>query len=72
MKKALITLVLALLLAACSDSARDLYDSAQFEEKQRNYEHAAELYEEIIQKYPASDYAPLSKERLNKIKGTAQ
>jgi len=75
MKHLIRAFVLALMLAvlfACTEGARQLYETAGFEEKQKNYEHAAEIYEEIIQKYPASEYTPKAKERLEKIRGTGQ
>jgi TolA-binding protein len=56
-------------LYGCSDKAAELYDIAQFEEKQKNNKHAEELYEEIIKKYPDSEYAKKAKERLSKLKG---
>lgn len=49
----------------------ELYDTAQFEELQKNKKHAAELYEEIIKKYPDSEYAKKAKERLSKLKEEA-
>lgn len=53
----------------CSDKAAELYDIAQFEERQKNNKHAEELYEEIIKKYPDSEYAKKAKEQLPKLKG---
>lgn len=67
----IITVTLALLIA-CSDAARGLYDSAQFEEKQGNLPHAIQLYEEIVNKYPASDITPDAKKRIEKLKGSTQ
>lgn len=67
-------IVLALLmvffvaLSGCSDKEAGLYDIAQFEELQKNKKHATELYEEIIKKYPDSEYAKKAKERLVKLK----
>ncbi len=55
-------------MSGCSDKAAGLYDIAQFEELQKNKKHAAELYEEIIKKYPHSEYAKKAKERLSKLK----
>ncbi len=55
-------------LYGCSDKAAGLYDIAQFEELQKNKKHAAELYEEIIKKYPRSEYAKKAKEQLSKLK----
>jgi outer membrane protein assembly factor BamD (BamD/ComL family) len=60
---------LLLVTLACAEGARQMYDSAQFEEKQRNYEHAAQIYEQMIEKYPASEFTPKAKERLDHIRG---
>jgi len=63
-------ILLALVISGCSgNKAAELYDTAQFEEKQNNNEHAAKLYEEILKKYPDSDFAKKAGERLSKIKG---
>ena len=56
-------------LCGCSDKAAEIYDIAQFEEKQKNNKHAAELYEDIIKKYPDSEYAKKAKQRLIEIDG---
>ena len=34
---------------------------------QNNREHATKLYQEIIEKYPESDYAKRAKERLSAL-----
>ncbi|MBW2196195.1 MAG: hypothetical protein JRF37_11860 [Deltaproteobacteria bacterium] len=53
----------------CSGSTpEDLFDTAKLEELQDNHEHARELYQQIIEKYPESEYAKQSKERLTKMK----
>lgn len=52
------------LLAGCGDNARDLYETAQFEEKQFNKPHAAKLYRQIVEQYPNSSYASQAKNRL--------
>ncbi|AAR33713.1 lipoprotein [Geobacter sulfurreducens] len=58
-----------LTLAACSGKGvQELYDTAQFEEKQHNLEHATKLYEEIVAKHPQSELAARAKERLEAIK----
>jgi outer membrane protein assembly factor BamD (BamD/ComL family) len=62
--------VLALLLAAtgCSgDGGQRLYETAQFEEKQNNADHAAKLYQEIVAKHPDSPYAAKAAERLAQL-----
>ncbi len=64
-------LMLALLVSAatllnCSgNKAAELYDTAQFEEKQNNKEHAIQLYKEIMEKYPDSPYAGNAAERIS-------
>lgn len=61
--------VFAFCLSGCSgNSASELFETAKFEELQNNKEHATQLYEEIIKKYPDSDFAKKAKERLSQAK----
>jgi TolA-binding protein len=63
--------VFSLLFCACADAeqrAQELYELAVFEEKQFNKEHATELYEEILQKYPETEVAQKARDNLKKIK----
>lgn len=53
---------------ACTDNAKSMYENAQFEELQNNPRHAAELYGEILEKYPESEYAVKARERLETIR----
>lgn len=63
-----ITIFLIIFLFACSGSgAKDLYETAQFEELQTNYPHAIELYEEIVKDHPKSEFAKKAKDRLKAI-----
>jgi hypothetical protein len=56
-------------LAACSgDQGKQQLETAQFEEKQNNREHAVKLYEEVISKYAGSPNAKIATERLNALK----
>jgi len=59
--------LLLLLLAACSDKAKDLFDTAQLEEKQNNRLHATKLYRQIVEEYPSSPYAKQAKTRLAEL-----
>jgi outer membrane protein assembly factor BamD (BamD/ComL family) len=58
---------LLLLLVGCGDKAKDLYDTAQLEEKQNNRPHATKLYRQIVEKYPDSPYANQAKARLTEL-----
>ncbi len=62
---AVFALSCAALFAACSgESAQDLLETAQFEERQMNRAHAKQLYEDLIRRYPSSPEAHTAKERL--------
>ena len=62
-------ILLAFGLAGCSgESAKDLYDTAQLEELQKNRDHAIQLYEEILQNHPESEYAKKAEQRLTAIR----
>ncbi len=62
-------LTLALALAGCSgESARELFETAQLEERQNALDHAIKLYREVVEKHPESEYAPKAKERLSALK----
>jgi TolA-binding protein len=58
-----------LALSGCNGSKADeLLETAQFEEKQNNRDHARQLYEEILRGYPQSEAARKAQERLDRIK----
>lgn len=61
---------MTLLLAGCSGEKRsaELLDTARFEEKQTNREHAVKLYEEIVVKYPGTQAAASAKARLDELR----
>jgi TolA-binding protein len=58
---------LLLLLIGCGDNAKDLYDTAQLEEKQNNRPHATKLYRRIVEEYPNSPHAKQAKTRLAEL-----
>jgi hypothetical protein len=58
---------LLLLLVGCGDKAKDLFDTAQLEEKQNNRPHATKLYRQIVEKYPDSPYTNQAKTRLAEL-----
>jgi len=66
-------LLFAFALPGCSgDKAEELYNTAGFEELQNNKEHALKLYEEIVEKYPESQYAQKAEERIQEIKRSSK
>ncbi len=65
----LLTLMVAFAVGGCTgDRAKELFETAKFEELQNNREHALELYQEIVKKYPKSEYAKKAEERLKEMK----
>ncbi len=66
----ILMLVFAVALSACSGgNAKELFETAKFEELQNNKEHAKELYEEVVKKYPKTEYAKQAEERLKALGG---
>jgi hypothetical protein len=68
MSRLFLACCLATLLAGCGDKAKDLYETAQLEEKQFNKPHATELYRQIVEQYPNSPYASQVNNRLAELK----
>ena len=60
-------MVLLGLLGCAGDKSQELFDTAQFEEKQNNKEHAQKLYKEIVAKYPKSPVAKQAEARLSAL-----
>lgn len=67
MKRWIIMICMASLVGCTGDKGKELFDTAQFEEKQHNTEHARQLYEEIVKKYPGTQFATNASERLQAI-----
>jgi outer membrane protein assembly factor BamD (BamD/ComL family) len=67
MKQTILVLMMVVVLtvAGCTgNNAGELFETAEFEELQKNNTHAAELYKEILEKHPDSKYAGKARERL--------
>ena len=47
--------------------AQELFETAELEELQNNQDHARQLYQEIIRKFPDSEYAKNAEERLSRL-----
>ena len=60
----LFALCCILLLSCSGDKARDLLETAEFEERQMNLPHAKQLYEDVIRLYPTSKEAATARTRL--------
>ncbi|MDF0650736.1 MAG: hypothetical protein P0121_04590 [Nitrospira sp.] len=57
--------VLCLVLLGCSDQkAKDLFETAAFEENQGNLPHAKQLYQELVNLYPSTKVAEIARARL--------
>lgn len=66
----IITFLAAIILTGCTSGDRKaaaLLDTAMFEEKQNNFEHASALYVEIIKNHPESPAAKNAAERLTDL-----
>lgn len=61
-------ITLTVMFSACSgQKAEEIYETAQFEELQKNTVHAKQLYQEIMEKYPGTEYAVKASERLKAL-----
>ncbi len=61
-------ITLTVMFSACSGKkAEEIYETAQFEELQKNTVHAKQLYQEITEKYPDTEYAVKASERLKAL-----
>ena len=57
--------VFCIALAACTgDQAKELFETAELEERQHNVAHAKQLYEDLIRLYPSSPQAETARARL--------
>lgn len=64
LRTSLCVLLLSLTFACSGDKARELLETAEFEERQMNLPHATQLYEDVIRLYPASKEADTARARL--------
>lgn len=64
---ALILSLVVLLPSCAGNKDKELFDTAKFEELQKNPDHARQLYEEITIKYPNSRYAGMARQRLREL-----
>ena len=63
----MVGLFFVLMVGCGGESPESLFGTAQFEEKQTNFTHAKELYEQIIREHPDSEWAKKAKERFKAL-----
>ncbi len=68
LKTAILGGLLIWTLQGCGEDPQQLFDTAQFEEQQRNMPHAQELYERIIRDHSDSPVAAQAQERLKALR----
>jgi len=61
-------ILLPLIVLGCGNEAKDRFETAKFEELQNNHKHAVQIYEEIVENYPDSEYSSKARERLSELK----
>jgi len=66
-RRILCALGCVLLLSCSGDKAKELLETAAFEERQMNLPHAKQLYEDIVRLYPASKEADMARARLAQL-----
>jgi len=71
MRRFFVLFLLAAIFSGCGDRAAELYETARFEEQQFNAGHAAQLYREILEKYPTSPQATEARARLQALQSQA-
>lgn len=67
LRTSLWVLLLSMTFACSGDKAKELFETAEFEERQMNLPHAKQLYEEVIRQYPSSKEAEMARTRLSAI-----
>jgi len=69
----ILTMFAALMIGGCSgENAKEIFETAQLEELQKNHAHAKELYRKLIQKHPESAYAAKAREKLDALNRAGQ
>ncbi|MDO9119328.1 MAG: hypothetical protein Q7U39_15305 [Nitrospira sp.] len=63
----LCALCCSLLLSCSGDKAKELLETAEFEERQMNLPHAKQLYDDVIRLYPSSKQAEIARARLAQL-----
>ena len=67
MTRFLAAIFMVFIVACTGDKAKELIETAEFEERQMNIPHAKQLYEEVIRLYPSSQEAEKARSRLAQL-----
>jgi TolA-binding protein len=72
--RCVLLLVAGLLCFACSaeNKAAELFETAAFEEVQFNTDHAKELYQEIIERYPDTETARKARQAMERLSNKSE
>lgn len=63
----LCVVLLSMTLACSGDKAKELLETAEFEERQMNLPHAKQLYEDVIRLYPGSKESETARAHLAQL-----
>ena len=68
-RRVVLAVITGILFFSCSaeKKAEDIFEVAAFEEVQFNVDHARELYEEILKKYPDTETAVRAEQALERL-----
>lgn len=67
LRASLCILLLSVTFACSGDKAKELLETAEFEERQMNLPHAKQLFEDVIRLYPSSKQAEIARARLAQL-----
>lgn len=57
----------SIVLGCSGDKAKEMLETAEFEERQMNLPHAKQLYDDVIRLYPSSKQADIARARLAQL-----
>lgn len=64
----ILLVIAALGIFGCSgETDKEMFETAQLEELQKNEDHAKQLYRKLIETYPESTYATEARDRLDRL-----
>ena len=61
------TVALATVLVGCGSGVDEIMETAAFEELQNNRDHARQLYQQVVDRFPGTPQATKAAERLRNL-----